>query len=45
MKAEKYLQYLQKEIHSTVFATIDENGNPVTCVIDMMLSDKTACIF
>lgn len=45
MKAEKYLQYLQKEIHSTVFATIDENGNPVTCVIDMMLSDENGLYF
>ena len=25
MSAEKYLEYLQNEIHSTVFATIDGN--------------------
>ena len=45
MKAEEYLRYLQNEIHSTVFATIDENGEPATCVIDMMLSDENSLYF
>jgi len=45
MNAETYLQYLQSEIHSTVFGTVDENGNPFTCVIDMMLSDKNGLYF
>ena len=45
MNAKKYLQYLQNEIHSPVFATIDENGDPATCVIDMMLADENGLYF
>lgn len=45
MKAEKYLKYLQSEIHSTVFATMDEKGDPATCVIDMMLEDGDSLYF
>lgn len=45
MSATKYLRYLQNEIHSTVFATVDENGNPATCVIDMMLADENGLYF
>lgn len=45
MNAKKYLRYLQNEIHSTVFATVDENGNPATCVIDVMLSDENGLYF
>ena len=32
---------LQEEIHSTVFATLDENSLPQTCVIDLMLADES----
>lgn len=45
MEAEKYLSYLQKEIHSAVFATVDNLGNPVTCVIDIMFADKEGLYF
>lgn len=45
MNTEKYLKYLQSEIHSTVFATVDEKGNPATCVIDMMLEDGDSLYF
>ena len=45
MNAKKYLRYLQNESHSTVFATVDGNGNPATCVIDMMLSDENGLYF
>lgn len=45
MNAEKYLQFLQKDIHSTVVGTVDENGNPSTCVIDMMLADEGGLYF
>lgn len=45
MNAKKYLRYLQNEIHSAVFATVDGNGNPATCVIDMMLSDENGLYF
>ncbi len=40
-----YLNYLEHEIHSVVLATSDENGNPITCVIDMMLADKDGLYF
>ncbi len=42
---EKYLQYVQTEINSVVLATVDEIGNPITCVIDMMLADKDGLYF
>ena len=34
-----YLHYLEKEIHSVIAATVDDNGLPVTCAIDIMDSD------
>ena len=45
MSAEKYLQMIQQDIHSVVFATIDENQFPVTCVLDIMLADKDGLYF
>mgnify|MGYP002725007479 FL=1 len=40
-----YLEFLEKEIHSVVAATIDENGLPQTCVIDVMDSDENGIYF
>jgi len=40
-----YLRYLEKEIHSVIMATVDENGLPVTCAIDMMDSDENGLYF
>ncbi len=40
-----YLDYLAHEIHSVVLATADKSGNPITCVIDMMLADKDGLYF
>lgn len=45
MKAKKYLEFLTHEIHSTVFATVDKNGHPHTCVIDIMLCDDSSIYF
>lgn len=45
MSAEKYLQMIQQDIHSVVFATTDENHLPVTCVIDIMLADNEGLYF
>lgn len=45
MSAKKYLQMIQRDIHSVVFATTDEKRFPVTCVIDIMLSDKDGLHF
>ncbi len=40
-----YLKYLRDEIHTTVLATVDQEGNPITCVIDMMLYDQEGLYF
>lgn len=45
MTAAEFLQYLQSEIHTTVAATVDENGLPVTCAIDMMDADENGLYF
>ena len=45
MQAKEYLKYVVEEIHSTVFATIDDAGRPVTCAIDMMDYDKNSLYF
>jgi uncharacterized pyridoxamine 5'-phosphate oxidase family protein len=45
MTTTDYLHYLKNDIHSTVFATVDERGNPVTRVIDIMLVKKNAFYF
>ena len=45
MHAAEYLAFLVGEIHSTVVATVDEAGLPVTCVIDMMHSDENGLYF
>lgn len=41
----KYLKFLVDEIHSVVFATTDDDNFPVTCVIDIMLSDENSLYF
>lgn len=45
MTAKDYLAFIVEQIHSTVAATVDENGLPVTCVIDMMYSDESGLYF
>ena len=40
-----YLKFLTEEIHSTVMATVDENGLPVTCAIDIMDCDENGLYF
>ena len=40
-----YLKYLVEEIHTTVMATVDNNGLPVTCAIDIMDYDDTGLYF
>ena len=36
MESKDYLSYLVREIHTTVVATVDDTGFPVTAAIDMM---------
>ena len=43
--AESYFHYLVNEIHTTVVATVDDEGLPVTAAIDMMDSDENGLYF
>lgn len=45
MNAEQYLKYLVEEIHTTVVATVDDEGLPVTVAIDMMDFDENGLYF
>lgn len=45
MEATSYFNFLQREIHSVVFATLDEQNRPATCVIDLMLADENGLYF
>ena len=45
MQTSDYLKYIVEEIHSTVFATVDSGGRPVTCAIDMMDYDESGLYF
>lgn len=43
--AAEALRCLQQEIHTTVAATTDQDGLPVTCVIDLMDADEAGLYF
>lgn len=45
METKDYLRFITEQIHSTVVATVDENGLPVTCAIDMMDYDEDGLYF
>ena len=45
MTAKDYLNYVVKEIHTTIVATVDDAGLPVTAAIDMMDSDDNSLYF
>lgn len=45
MTTVEILKMLQRDIHSAVFATVDESGLPQTCVIDLMLADEGGLYF
>ncbi|WP_086347843.1 pyridoxamine 5'-phosphate oxidase family protein [Candidatus Enterococcus clewellii] len=45
MKIEDYLQFLNEEIHSTVFSTVDNDGKPMSRVIDIMLVKENKLYF
>ena len=44
-EAFKYFKYLVEEIHTTVVATVDDKGEPVTAAIDMMDYDEESLYF
>ena len=45
MEAKHYLDFIVKEIHTTIVATVDDDGLPVTAAIDMMESDENGLYF
>ena len=45
MEAKDYLAYIVNEIHTTIVATVDNEGLPVTAAIDMMDSDEDGLYF
>ncbi len=45
MEAKDYLKYIVKEIHTTIIATVDDEGLPVTAAIDMMYADENGLYF
>lgn len=45
MTATEFLRYLQNEIHTTVAATVNDDGLPITCAIDMMDADENGLYF
>ncbi|MDO5376786.1 MAG: 4Fe-4S binding protein [Clostridia bacterium] len=45
MTTTEILTMLQRDIHTAVFATVDEQGLPQTCVIDLMLADENGLYF
>ena len=45
METKDYLRILKDDIHTTVMATMDSDGHPVTRVIDVMLEDGNTIYF
>lgn len=45
MNTHEILTVLQKDIHTIIIATIDDEGNPYTCAIDMMLLEDNYLYF
>lgn len=45
METKEYLKYIVEEIHTTIVATVDDEGLPVTAAIDMMDYDNNSLYF
>lgn len=45
MEAKDYLRFIVDEIHTTIVATVDDDGLPVTAAIDMMDYDAESLYF
>ncbi|WP_311145801.1 4Fe-4S binding protein [Stomatobaculum longum] len=45
MTAKNYLEYIVREIHTAIVATVDDEGLPVTAAIDMMAADEHGLYF
>ena len=45
MNVQEYFALIVDRIHSVVFATVDGEGRPVTCAIDIMDYDENGLYF
>jgi uncharacterized pyridoxamine 5'-phosphate oxidase family protein len=45
METKEFLKYIVEEIHTTIVATVDDEGLPVTAAIDMMDYDNDSLYF
>ena len=45
METADYLSFVVNDIHTTVVATVDDEGLPVTAAIDMMDCDENSLYF
>ena len=45
METKEYLKYIVEEIHTTIVATVDDEGLPVTAAIDIMDYDNDSLYF
>ncbi len=45
MENLKYFSYIVDEIHTVIVGTVDENGLPITCAIDIMDYDDNSLYF
>lgn len=45
METNDYLRLIAEELHTSVMATVDRDGHPVTCAIDIMDWDETGLFF
>ena len=44
-EAKEYFRFLVEQIHTTIVATVDDEGLPVTAAIDMMDCDENGLCF
>ena len=45
METKDYLSFISEKIHTTIVATVDDEGLPVTAAVDMMDSDENGLYF
>lgn len=45
METKDYLKQIAEELHTSVMATVDKDGHPVTCAIDIMDWDDSGLYF
>ena len=45
MEVKDIFRYVVEEIHTSIMATTDEDGHPVTCAIDLMDCEDDSIYF